>query len=48
MPFIDDSDEDEKYQNDEVALEEWKCRELIRIKRDREARNKLTNDRKEI
>ena len=38
LPFVDDSDEDKKYLNSAQAYEEWKIRELIRIKRDRDER----------
>jgi hypothetical protein len=31
MPFVDNSDEDEKYLKSEIALERWKIRELKRI-----------------
>jgi hypothetical protein len=36
LPFTDDEDEDRDYLNSNVAYEEWKIRELRRIKRDRD------------
>lgn len=36
LPFSDSEDEDKNYLNSNVAYEEWKTRELRRIKRDRD------------
>ena len=36
MPFTDDEDKDREYLNSDIAYEEWKTRELRRIKRDRD------------
>ena len=48
MPFVDDSEEDEKYSKSEVAYEQWKVRELMRLKRDHEERTKYEVEQKEI
>ena len=41
MPFTDDSDEEKKYLASEVAYEKWKFREIMRIKRDKEERDRF-------
>lgn len=39
LPFDDEDDEEDRnYLNSQVAYEEWKTRELRRIKRDRDER----------
>ena len=48
MPFTDDSDEDVKYLESEVAYEKWKFREIMRIKRDKEERGKFEKEKGEI
>ena len=48
MPFTDDSDEDREYLNSQVAYEEWKVRELIRLKRAKDERTAREREAKEI
>ena len=48
MPFTDDSDEDTNQLKSEVAYEKWKFREIIRIKRERDERDKFKNEKAEI
>lgn len=48
MPFVDNSDEDEKYLKSEIALERWKIRELKRIQRLEDERDKFKEEKKEI
>ena len=48
LPFEETDYEDRDYLNSQVAYEEWKTRELRRIKRDREERIAREKEKKEI
>ena len=48
MPFTDDSDEDENWLKSEVAYEKWKFREILRIKRDKDERDKFLKEKHEV
>lgn len=48
LPFSDDEDEDKNYLNSNAAYEEWKMRELRRIKRERDERRALEKEKEEI
>lgn len=48
LPFSDNEDEDMNYLNSNMAYEEWKIRELKRIKRERDERLASENEKKEI
>lgn len=48
LPFVDDEDEDRDYLNSNMAYEEWKMRELKRIKRDRDEKQAREFELKEI
>jgi len=48
LPFDESDGEDRKYLNSQVAYEEWKIRELRRIKRDRDERRARDLEKKEI
>jgi len=49
LPFSDsDGEEDHKWLNSNIAYEEWKMRELRRIKRDREEKVAREEEIKEI
>ena len=36
IPLVNDEEEDQKYLNDNIAYQEWKMRELLRLKRARD------------
>lgn len=48
LPFSDNEDEDRNYLNSNVAYEEWKMRELRRIKRDRDEKQAAEKEKLEI
>ena len=48
LPFIDDDKEDEAYLSSEVAHEQWKCREIMRVKRDRDERLRYEQEKEEV
>ena len=48
LPFSDNEDEDMNYLNSNISYEQWKIRELKRIKRERDEIQAAENERKEI
>ena len=48
MPFEDNSDEDEKYLESEIAKEKWKIRELKRMSKLDEERDRFKEENEEM
>ena len=48
LPFIDDDNEDETYLDNAIAHEQWKVREITRLKRDQDERQRYQFEKEEV